>query len=433
MANVIEEIKLINVDIASNMNRLWIGQVLDNGDFKATWGRVRAGVVNGEGLQEKVFPGAGKTKLEEMKRDKAKKGYTEVPTVGSPGGAVVTPSAVKSVGNGDLRQIAKAQIVKSNNPQLDRLVDRLVQANVHRITSSTQITFNSVTGLFQTPLGVVTPDGISQARTLLVDLNSRVQARDWTSPSMYRLVEQYIRIVPQDVGRKLSVEALFPDTGAVQKQSDVLDSLEASFLALQTQKPQTPTATSKPVEQVFSVDLDVLPNGHDYNRLVDWYEKSKKDMHNYGHVKVRQIYTVNVHEMTNAFESRTVPMSEVFHGTGMANCLSIIKSGLKTSPPSTAAIAGKMFGNGVYGAINSSKSLGYSLGRWGQGGVGDCAWLFVCQFAMGRTEVVHSSQSGGASRGFDSIWAKAGHSLHNDELIVFRNSQVKITHLLECK
>ena len=61
MATIIEEVKLINVDFGTNMNRLWIGQVLDNGDFKAIWGRVRMGVVNGEGLQEKVFPGAGKT------------------------------------------------------------------------------------------------------------------------------------------------------------------------------------------------------------------------------------------------------------------------------------------------------------------------------------------------------------------------------------
>lgn len=431
MANVIEELKLINVDITSNMNRLWIGQVLDNGDFKATWGRVRAGVVNGEGLQTKVFPGAGKTKLEEMKREKTKKGYTEVPTVGSPGGVVVAPSAVKNVGNNELRQIAKAQLVKSNNPQLDRLIDRLVQANVHRITSSTQITFNSTTGLFQTPLGVVTPEGIAKARNLLVDLNNRIVQRDWRSSSMIGLVEQYIRIVPQDMGRKLSVEGLFPDTNAVQKQSDVLDSLEASYQALQTTKPAATSSPTKPLESVFQVDLDILQNGHEYNRLVDWYEKSKKDMHNYGNVKVRQIYSVNVHEMTNRFESKTVPVQEVFHGTSQANCLSILKSGLKTSPPSTAAIAGKMFGNGVYGAINSSKSLGYSLGRWGQGGVGDGAWLFICQFAMGRTQTAYNSCN--PQSGYDSIWAKAGRGLYNDELIVYRNSQVKITHLLECK
>ena len=35
--------------------------------------------------------------------------------------------------------------------------------------------------------------------------------------------------------------------------------------------------------------------------------------------------------------------------------------------------------------------------------------------------------------GYDSVWAKAGGGLANDELIVYRNKQVKIKYLLECK
>lgn len=34
---------------------------------------------------------------------------------------------------------------------------------------------------------------------------------------------------------------------------------------------------------------------------------------------------------------------------------------------------------------------------------------------------------------YDSVWAKAGGNLYNDELIVYRNSQVNIKYLLECK
>jgi len=425
MANVIEELRLINIEIDSNMNRFWTGRVYDNGDFEALWGRV------GKTPQSKLFPGEGKAKLEEMRRDKMKKGYTELKTVGGP--ASPTAAKVQDVGRNELREIAKAQLVKSKNPTLDRLIDRLVQANVHRITSSTQITFNSSTGLFSTPLGIVTPEGIAEARNLLVTLNQCVSRRDYASTQCKSVVNQYLRIVPQDIGMKrLEISEFFPDTNAVQKQSDVLDSLEASYQALQTQKPVT-APTGKPLEQVFQVDLDILPQGPEYQRLVSWYERSKKDMHNYGHVKVRQIYTINVHAMTNAYESRTVPHQEVWHGSSQANILSILKSGLKISPPSTAAIAGKMMGNGIYGAINSSKSLGYTFGRWGQGGAGDAGWLLVCNFAMGRTYTTHSSCPNGAPSGYDSIWAKAGTNLYNDELVVFRNTQVKIQYLLECK
>ena len=424
MATVVEEIRLILVEAGNNNNKWWTGRLYDNGDAETLWGRV------GYSGDSKMFPGGGKSFLEKKRREKEKKGYTELKTVGGP----ATPVAAQSrdMGDHELRQIAKAQLIKTSNPTLNRLIDRLVQANVHRITSSTQITFNQSTGLFSTPLGIVTPDGIAAARLLLVELNQRVSAGDWESAPMLRLVSNYLRIVPQAVGMRLDVRRLFPDNQSIQKQSDVLDSLEASYQALQSQ-PAPAGQPKKAMEQVFQVDMDVLGDDKERQRLINWFEKSKKDMHNYGSIRVREIFAVNIHDMTSAYENKTTPHQEVWHGTSQANCLSILKSGLRTSPPSTAAIAGKMFGNGVYGAINSSKSLGYTFGRWGQGGVGDSGWLFVCSFAMGKTEVVHSSQSGGASRGYDSIWAKAGHSLHNDELIVYRNSQVKINYLLECK
>ena len=424
MANIIEEIRLILVEVGVNSNKFWTGRLYDNGDAETLWGRV------GYSGDSKMFPGAGRTFLEKKQREKEKKGYSPLKTVGGPAAQIVSEN--KNVGNHELRQIAKAQLLKSsNNPVLDRLIDRLVQANVHRITTSTQIQFNSSTGLFSTPLGIVTPDGIAEARNLLVTLNNRIIARDWESEQMKRATSDYLRIVPQAVGMKLNVQVLFPDTGAIQKQSDVLDSLESSYQALQSQPKAPSTAGGKPLEQVFKVDMDILSDQRERDRIVRWYESSKKDMHNYGHIKVREIFTVNIHEMTNNFEEKTAPMQEVWHGTSQANCLSIMKSGLKTSPPSTAAIAGKMFGNGIYGAINSSKSLGYTFGRWGQGSSNDAGWLFVCQFAMGRTHIAHSSCN--KPSGYDSIWAKAGSGLYNDELIVYRNGQVKVKYLLECK
>lgn len=409
------------------MNRWWTGRLYDSGDVETLWGRV------GHSGQSKLFPGAGRSFLLEKQREKARKGYTELKTVGGPTSSVTTHG--KIVEKSELKQIARAQIAKSGSPTLNRLIDRLVEANVHRITSSTQITFNSSTGLFSTPLGIVTPDGITEARNLLMVINQGVSRRDYTSTKVRDAFNRYMRIVPQNVGMKrFDVNTIFPDITAVQKQSDVLDSLEASYQALQTQKPTTPSGNQPPMEQVFQVDLDILAAGPEYDRLNRWFETSKKPMHRDAfRYRVVQIYTVNIHAMTEAFESKTIPIREVWHGTSQANVLSILKTGLRTSPPSTAAIAGKMFGNGIYGANVSTKSLNYSIGHWGQGGKGDAAWLFVCQFAMGRIQQVTKQKLNGADPGYDSIYAKGGADLYNDEFVVYRNSQVKITHLLECK
>jgi poly [ADP-ribose] polymerase len=276
-------------------------------------------------------------------------------------------------------------------------------------------------------------DGLVEARNLLAEIAPLVRKGKFGSEADAILCK-YLRLIPQNLGmRRFTTQTVIPDDNAVQKQNDLIDSLESSYQATLTAAPTATNVPTKAQEQVFKVDLDVLTDPKERARLDRYFETSKKRMHNYDNVHVREIFKVVIHEMDRKFERSVVPIKEVFHGTSQANCLSILKSGLKTSPPSTAAIAGKMFGNGIYGAINSTKSLGYSMGRWGQGGVGDAAWLFICDFAMGKIYETGNSLYSGAPSGYDSVWGKAGLGLSNDELIVYRNSQVTIKYLLECK
>jgi poly [ADP-ribose] polymerase len=422
MPNIVEELQLILSDVENNNNKVWYGRLFDNDDVETSWGRV------GYDLQSKMFPSSGKSFLEKKKAEKIKKGYTELKVVSNTTG-IVNANPSKVVKNSELHEIAKTQLIKSTNPTLERLIKRLVDANVHKITSSTQITYNSTTGLFATPLGIVTLDGLVEARNILAKMAPLVRRGDYGS-QLNQFVSSYLRLIPQNVGMRLEVRNLLPDDNSIQKQNDLIDALESSYQALQT-TPATPNAPSKAQEQVFKVDMEVLTNMSERTRLDRYFESSKKRQHGYDNVRVKEVFKITVHEMESSFEKSLAPIKEVFHGTSQANCLSILKSGLKVSPPSTAAIAGKMFGNGVYGAINSTKSLGYTFGRWGQGGTGDAGWLFVCEFAMGK---IYSTQTGcDRQRGYDSVWAKAGYNLHNDELIVYRNSQVNIKYLLECK
>jgi poly [ADP-ribose] polymerase len=359
-------------------------------------------------------------------KEKTKKGYSEQKTIGKV--ASVTPSS--SVSNASLHAIAKKELAKSGSRSLNTLVDRLVASNIHKITSSTNITFNNSTGLFQTPLGIVTPDGISSARTLLADALPLVQAEKYND-ELNRIVSSYLRLIPQNIGMRFDVRKILPNVKAIQAQDDILDSLEASYAAVSTAPAVAPDGKAQ-AESVFKVDLEDVNGSVDAKRLETWYERSKKSAHGYDNVKVRNVFSVKLHAMDSVFLHNDSALTEVFHGTSEANCLSILKSGLKVSPPSTAAIAGKMFGNGIYGAINSSKSLGYTYGRWGQGGVGSSGWLFICKFAMGRT--YSATQSCNKPSGYDSVWAKASnYGLRHDELIVYENRRVTITHLLECK
>jgi poly [ADP-ribose] polymerase 2/3/4 len=413
MATVVEKVSLVFSDARDNHNKVWYGTLYDDGTVLTEWGRV------GYGLQSNS-KFMGPHKFHKLVAEKHAKGYTELKVIGD-APKIATPD------KSDLHRIATSQIAKSGDQTLLRLVKQLVDANVHRITSSTQLQYNSSTGLFSTPLGIVTIDAIIEARKLLDRIADCIN--QGCSDSIFGdYVSRYLRLIPHAIGMKFDARRIFPDITSISKESDILDSLEASYKAVMA-SPVT-TTDNQPVEQVFQVDIDVA-RGREADRIVQWFEHSKDAGHGYNRVKVVNIFEVKIHDMDQRFASKIGNIEEVFHGTSQANCLSILKGGLRVSPPSSAAIAGKMFGNGIYGAKKSSKSLGYTYGRWGQGGVGDSGWLFVCSFAMGKVLTVDSSAQ--PRPGYDSVWARAGRVLRHDELIVYRDNQVNIRYLLECK
>lgn len=417
--NIVETTRLVLVDTVENKNRFWEATLYDNDQVFCRWGRV--GNENG---QSKTFSG-GRNHLEKQKRSKQRKGYVEQKTVNQN-----APTTVSQ----DIFSVAKSQIDISD-PVLEKLISKLVRANIHQITANTQITYNNSSGVFSTPLGVVTADGIREAHDILNDIYQCLNKTG--TAQFYDIVNKYLMIVPQKVGRSLQnfVDNNFSSKEDVKKQKDLLDALEVSYNTI-TSQPQVPNKPTVKHEKVFDVSIHLLENKKEYKRLVDNYERTKKSMHHYDNIKVKNIYVVNIKNMSSVFDRRKIGnIQELYHGSSVANILSIMRSGLKISPPSTVKIAGKLFGNGVYGADSSSKSLGYSLGRWGQGRSNDGAWLFVCDFAMGKTQMANSY--GGRrypENGYDSVTALAKNTgLFNNEFIVYKNDQVNVKYLIECE
>lgn len=417
---ITKKVRLVFSDLGKNSYKFWDGDLHDDGTFIS-----RFGVVGASNPQECNYGSVGESFMEKKVREKLKKGYEHARVI------IDGPEvATQEVPRGSLADIALSQI-RFSNEAIKKLIRRLADSNVHKITSSTSIQFNQATGLFQTPLGIVTSDGIDAARNLLPFFMGKTAI----DAEYKKNLDAYLRIIPRNKGNKLRYEDIFPDQNALQKESDLLDALQNSLDIVS--KPKAPEKKKKgekeaPVEQVFKLKLDVLDDDKERARIIKWYEDTKKSMHHYDNVKVREIYAIDIEDYNADFDAHLANQTEVWHGSSQANILSIGKVGLKCSPPSTAAIAGKMFGNGVYGSQTSSKSLGYTMGRWGQS-TGDSGWLFVCDFAMGNPYYpTHSIQS--IPAGYDSCWAlPAKTRLHNDELIVYKERQIRVKYLLECK
>lgn len=413
------EVNLICADVGANSNKFWKSILHENGDVECEWGRV------GVTKNSKIFRGVGQKYIDKKVREKQKKGYRE--------SKILTgESSVKTVEDNKLASIAKKQIVKNSSPELTKLIDKLVKYNIHKITNSTNITYDVNSGLFTTPLGIVTPDAITEARGLLSSIKSLVSNEDFKSPKWNSYLNEYLALIPQNIGmRRVTPEGLFPNEKSILKQNDILDSLLSSYESATKAPKKNDNEEDGEDEKVFDVTLEEV-DSDTFKRIDKKYRDTRKDMHVCSHLKVKKVFSLRIGPMAEDFEhtSNMGNLMELWHGTSTANLLSILKSGLHVTPPSTAHITGKLFGNGIYFAPNSSKSVNYSAGFWNGKRTSNC-YAFLADVRMGKYYVPKYGERL-PKKGYDSTWAKAGKSgVYNDECIVYNRNQCNLTYLIE--
>ena len=134
--------------------------------------------------------------------------------------------------------------------------------------------------------------------------------------------------------------------------------------------------------------------------------------------------------------------SQLFwHGSRNENWLSIMQTGLVLRP-ANAVITGKMFGYGIYFANEFKKSLNYTSlngSVWAKG-KDKKAYLAIYEVHTGNQLEISKHETWCASldlaslkkKGpFDSVYAKKGVSLQNNEYIIYQQSQCTIKYLVE--
>lgn len=269
----------------------------------------------------------------------------------------------------------------------------------------------------------------------MVDLGDMVADNKWDNPSFGWKLNEYLSLIPRDFGRqRLTPYDILPDLTTVQKETDILDGLMASFAGI-VQGPKDDTLQDNAHPEVFNVELKLVDKSSVIDRINRYYEKTKKTMHQTYRYRLKTVYEVDIKTCREAFLKYGKPIGnimELFHGTKASNLLSIMRQGLIIPPKSSGHCTGRMYGNGVYGSDISSKALNYATGYWGSGGDTSRIFMFLVDFAMGKVHYPSSSGSGFPIRGTDSTFAKAGQSgVYNNEMIVYKTNQVDLKYLLE--
>lgn len=132
----------------------------------------------------------------------------------------------------------------------------------------------------------------------------------------------------------------------------------------------------------------------------------------------------------------------LWHGSRNENWWYILQQGLRIRPTS-AVLTGAMFGYGIYFADKAQKSIGYtsySGARW-TGGTSSKAILAVYEIHQGeqleisRWNSDHSRLDADKMKklGKDTVFAKGGYDLVNNEYIVYHEGQCTIRYIVQIK
>lgn len=419
-------------DPEENSNKVWIGIAYSDGSFETRFGRVRDDANLVSKKKQFATQAAAENELERKRREKLRKGYKDT--------VVVDNAVVATIGKSNrtqLSQIAAAEIEGADDSATTDLIRYLAEVNIHHITHSTSIKYNTKTGAFSTPLGVLTPEAISAARDLLSELRRLDALKRRQHKKRANIVREYFQLVPKDFGVKIPpVEELIASEEQLQEEAAILDALES---AIATSEPD-----GSPRTKTFECRLLKVPHNTEegrqlFRRTRDLYYKTRNARHHPAAARLHltRLYEIEVGEMKRRFDVAAKRLGNVrndlWHGTRASNLLSILKHGLVIPPANAAHCTGRMFGNGIYTSLQSTKALNYATDFWNQSGQrSQRTFMFLCEVALGKSHVARVFGSKYPIRGSNSTWVEPGHGgVINHECIVYDTSQVNLKLLAE--
>jgi len=385
--------------------------------------------------------------LIKKKRDRKRNPYREVEL------------AITSVGSDGAKQITKPMgdikgvKVKASGSSLHPEVQRLVRTWFGDTKQFVEMTLKC-------PLGQLTKDQIDKGRDVLEECRKRVLAKAKTSLSQYDvLTSQFYSLIPHVLPRKINTDELRLDNiDKIMTKEDTLDTfLDAKNVASVLSK-------KSPVDSQYA-ELKAELKWIDRNdKVFKWIEKlvreTRASNHGFlGNIKVfdafrlarsneeshfmasaekiagevkgkcpQPKYTTLVRPDLSKGERKLFTTANVWplwHGTRPQNMVGIITRGLLIRPAG-AVHTGSMFGDALYHAESSSKSMNYTGCRgsyWAGDSRQERSYLFLEDVIVGQPHIVYSSQFfREPPRGHHSVYAVPGRSLYNSENMTYQSS-----------
>jgi predicted DNA-binding WGR domain protein len=478
--NVVESVKrwtLNFTDIGLNNNKYYNLEIVksDKGEYYlfTQYGRVGAPTPAKE-YRQCNSPTQAESEAQSIIKSKTKKGYVEVKLAKADVGSEIGKTQVDSSVSVEALKKMGATIVEEN----------ATPSKLHPEVQDLVRTWFGVTQEFielnldtkKCPLGQLSVDQIDKAKKILEEARTQVHGKKPDTQELNKLTSQYYSNIPHVLPYKIDANALrFDDDAKIDKAMDILDVFGDA------KNVQAVISKRTAVDSQYATlkaDLEFVdPTNPVWKWLDNLMHSTRASNHSgLGKLKTHKIFRVNRHDEEKhwlqsaehiAKECGKFVPSEVYakyvdkredvdkemmklyksanilpgwHGTRRANMIGITTKGLLIRP-SGVAHAGSMYGDGIYWAVHSTKSMNYCDVKgsyWAQGS-NKTAYLFLADVAYGNQKIVSSSHfySKANIKPAHSVWAKSGggSGLYNDELITYtptgKDQQHRIRYIIE--
>jgi poly [ADP-ribose] polymerase 2/3/4 len=468
---VTKRVTLNFTDIINNNNKYYNleVQVSKTGDARIF---TQYGRVGGTAAKEyRVCSAQSEAESESDKiiKAKTKKGYVEVKLVKADVGSDVGKSKVEA-NTMTVEAAKKAGVKFEDEKETDSKLHVEVKDLVRTWFGVTQEFIELNLDTKKCPLGQLSLDQITKGKDILEEARKIVHAKKPDVLELNSLTNQYYSNIPHNFGYgRINADVLRLDADdKINKAFDILDVFNDAK-AVQSVMSKKSAVDSQ--YATLNAELEFIdPKDPTWKWLDTMLHETRASNHSgLGKLKAHKIYRVkrggeeanflkNAEKIAKECGKHTpsdvyarlvksrpdVPkelqdlykhanVSPGWHGTRRANMIGITTKGLLIRP-SGVAHAGSMYGDGIYWATNSTKSINYCDVRgsyWAQG-TNKTAYLFLGDVAYGNQKIAAGSHfySKSSIKPFHSIFAKAGSAVYNDELITYSPTGPEQQHAL---
>lgn len=423
--------KLIHVSVdngkTDNSNKVYIMEELADGRIKCEYGRV------GKSLVTEYKPSNKWDSVLKQKLSKTK-GYTDVTDL----------------------LVTTEEVIDDNTPK-DNKVDAIKDAIVKKLVEELMAFANkSIQRNYKVTQEAVSEQQVNAAQDVisqisgLVKIGIDIKHVNDLLLKLYTIIPRKMDNVKNHLMSPITTkDSLTLAQRLVENEQSTLDTMAGQVKLIKQQKEaaeQAKVDAGKPTKKKKTeiTILDQMGLSVEVENDKDTLELIKKLMGSNAS-QMKKVFKV-VNNKTQVKFDTHYSKAEVkkkrlyWHGSRNENWFNILQTGLLIRP-SGAVHTGSMFGDGIYFADKAQKSIGYtslSGSYWAKGGDSK-AFLALFDVHLGKQkEILHHSSSCYSlcdkvlkQEGFDSVFAKGGADLRNNEYIIYNGAQCTVSHLVE--